>query len=255
MNFDPEALRNDLAGAFPAPIRAMPAAIMLTNDKCKWKCNIDRQARAPLTPAAITATRVRSCRPPKMSRRAINRSQRSAICSAIGRTRRRRLLIQTAIRQAPTSATPVPRHSSRIRRLAHAAKPSPVTINAAKSSESAAGHFGEKSATTTIPRPSLPASSSTNRAPVIITDMEGPKQITIGREASYHLRLRNDGATAADDFVATIRIPGGRRGRQFIGHSRHRPPSPRAAKANRPAHSNGKSSGSSRKPRKRSLSA
>jgi uncharacterized repeat protein (TIGR01451 family) len=47
----------------------------------------------------------------------------------------------------------------------------------------------------------------TNQTPVITSDILGPKQILIGREASYRVRLHNDGDVPADELVADIRIP------------------------------------------------
>jgi len=47
----------------------------------------------------------------------------------------------------------------------------------------------------------------TNQAPAITSDIRGPKQIAIGREASYRVRLQNLGASAAEGVVATVRIP------------------------------------------------
>jgi uncharacterized repeat protein (TIGR01451 family) len=52
-----------------------------------------------------------------------------------------------------------------------------------------------------------PSILSTNDTPVITTDIRGPKQITIGREANYRLQLRNQSDAAAEGIVATIRIP------------------------------------------------
>lgn len=46
-----------------------------------------------------------------------------------------------------------------------------------------------------------------NQTPVITTDIRGPKQILVGRESVYRVRLQNQSATAADGIVATIRIP------------------------------------------------
>ncbi len=47
----------------------------------------------------------------------------------------------------------------------------------------------------------------TNQAPAITSDIRGPKQIAIGREATYRVRLQNQGASAAEGVVATVRIP------------------------------------------------
>ncbi len=46
-----------------------------------------------------------------------------------------------------------------------------------------------------------------NQTPTIRADIRGPKQILVGREAVYRVRLENQGATAADGIVATVRIP------------------------------------------------
>jgi uncharacterized repeat protein (TIGR01451 family) len=46
-----------------------------------------------------------------------------------------------------------------------------------------------------------------NQTPVIVTDIRGPKQILIDREAAYRIQLRNQGDIAAEGLVATIRIP------------------------------------------------
>lgn len=46
-----------------------------------------------------------------------------------------------------------------------------------------------------------------NQAPAITSDIRGPKQIAIGREATYRVRLQNQGACGADAVVATVRIP------------------------------------------------
>lgn len=46
-----------------------------------------------------------------------------------------------------------------------------------------------------------------NQTPLIASDILGPKQILIGREASYRVRLHNDGDVPANELVASIRIP------------------------------------------------
>jgi uncharacterized repeat protein (TIGR01451 family) len=52
-----------------------------------------------------------------------------------------------------------------------------------------------------------PSVLASNETPVITTDIRGPRQITIGREASYRLQLQNQSDAAAEGIVATIRIP------------------------------------------------
>jgi uncharacterized repeat protein (TIGR01451 family) len=46
-----------------------------------------------------------------------------------------------------------------------------------------------------------------NVAPALMSDIRGPKQIAIGREAAYRVRLQNQGGSSADAVVATVRIP------------------------------------------------
>lgn len=47
----------------------------------------------------------------------------------------------------------------------------------------------------------------TSAAPAITSDIRGPRQIAIGREASYRVRLQNQGGSPAEAVVATVRIP------------------------------------------------
>jgi uncharacterized repeat protein (TIGR01451 family) len=46
-----------------------------------------------------------------------------------------------------------------------------------------------------------------NQAPIITADIRGPKQIMIGREAVYRVRLQNQGGITAEGVTATVRIP------------------------------------------------
>jgi len=50
---------------------------------------------------------------------------------------------------------------------------------------------------------------SSTQTPVITADIRGPKQIQVGREALYRVRLQNQGDLPAENIVATIRIPAG----------------------------------------------
>lgn len=62
--------------------------------------------------------------------------------------------------------------------------------------------FGETAAND----PNVLASSQT---PVLTSDIRGPKQILVGRESLYRVRLQNLSDVPADGIVATIRIPTG----------------------------------------------
>lgn len=50
---------------------------------------------------------------------------------------------------------------------------------------------------------------SSTQTPIITADIRGPKQIQVGREALYRVRLQNQGDLPAENIVATIRIPAG----------------------------------------------
>jgi uncharacterized repeat protein (TIGR01451 family) len=45
------------------------------------------------------------------------------------------------------------------------------------------------------------------QTPVITTDIRGPRQILVGREATFRVRLENKGSIAAEGIVASVRIP------------------------------------------------
>jgi uncharacterized repeat protein (TIGR01451 family) len=63
--------------------------------------------------------------------------------------------------------------------------------------------FGD-SAEASTSDPGLLVSQQT---PVISTDIRGPRQILVGREATYRVQLDNQGAVPAEGIVASIRIP------------------------------------------------
>lgn len=46
-----------------------------------------------------------------------------------------------------------------------------------------------------------------NQTPIITTDIRGPKQVLVGREATFRVRLANQGDAAAEGIVATVHIP------------------------------------------------
>lgn len=50
---------------------------------------------------------------------------------------------------------------------------------------------------------------ATQQTPIISSDIRGPKQILVGREATYRVRLQNQGQIPAERLVANIRIPAG----------------------------------------------
>lgn len=48
---------------------------------------------------------------------------------------------------------------------------------------------------------------ASNQAPIITTDIRGPKQILVGREATYRVQICNQGEVSAERIVASIHIP------------------------------------------------
>jgi uncharacterized repeat protein (TIGR01451 family) len=202
LNFDPEALRNDLAGAFPAP------------NESKTPASEDSTTRS-LAPSDAADTR-------QSNNSEINSRPRLSPATASSPTQQPFPNVGDLLGHRASSATKSPTDSTDDNTHVTASKAFKsngaagtlsksysTAASPAKSSESAAGRFGEKSAIADSPAGDSPGVLVSNRAPIIITDVEGPKQITVGREASYHVRLRNDGAMAADDFTATIRLPEG----------------------------------------------
>ena len=66
--------------------------------------------------------------------------------------------------------------------------------------------FGEALQIASGGDPNVLASGQT---PVLAVDISGPKQILVGREALYRVRMQNDSDMAAEGVVATVRIPKG----------------------------------------------
>ncbi len=54
-----------------------------------------------------------------------------------------------------------------------------------------------------------PSVLASNETPVLSADIRGPKQILVGRESVYKVRLQNQSDIPAEGIVATVRIPSG----------------------------------------------
>jgi uncharacterized repeat protein (TIGR01451 family) len=78
--------------------------------------------------------------------------------------------------------------------------------NAATAAEASRGKeaFGEALQVAGGGDPNVLAS---NQTPILTADIRGPKQILMGREALYRVRLQNQSDVAADGIIATVRIP------------------------------------------------
>ncbi len=66
--------------------------------------------------------------------------------------------------------------------------------------------FGEALQVASGGDPNLLAS---NQTPILTSDIRGPKQILIGREAVYRVRLQNQSDITAEGIVATVTVPTG----------------------------------------------
>ncbi|MCC7475540.1 MAG: DUF11 domain-containing protein [Pirellulales bacterium] len=64
-------------------------------------------------------------------------------------------------------------------------------------------------ASTTTARNAEPNVLASNHTPVLTADIRGPKQILVGREATYRVRLQNSSDVPAEGIVATIVVPAG----------------------------------------------
>lgn len=76
----------------------------------------------------------------------------------------------------------------------------PALPSAARSKEA----FGEAPQAASVGDPNVLVSQQT---PIISSDIRGPKQIIIGRESVYRVRLQNQGTVGAEGIVATVRVP------------------------------------------------
>jgi uncharacterized repeat protein (TIGR01451 family) len=91
--------------------------------------------------------------------------------------------------------------SSRFVRTPYSSSPAPGP-QTARGKEA----FGEALSVASGGDPNVLAS---NQTPILNADIRGPKQILIGREAVYRVRLQNQSDVPAEGIVATVRIPAG----------------------------------------------
>jgi uncharacterized repeat protein (TIGR01451 family) len=222
LNFDPDALRNDLAGAFPAPANKEHPTLRdgsTDNALSRSKDSDAENATGPIGPSTAVQplhSHANSSAGASPSGAAVDSHQPfPTVGSLLGHRANSPAKTGTASGEAGAGDVNVDARdagskafqSSGMAIPATKAKQEPVTMTPVKSSESAAGHFDGADKENDAPKPDGTAVLATNRAPVIASDMEGPRQIMVGRDACYHLLLRNEGAAPAEDFVASIRIP------------------------------------------------
>jgi uncharacterized repeat protein (TIGR01451 family) len=206
---DPEALRRELAGSYPvATDTSEPVARTAQASETKTVDQVKPEP-TPVTEPVATSNE------PTLEEASPTATLSDETHADVDEN-------ENAAEAAPSIApkTSSPREASSSRSAAEAFEPS-NDVSAAFGSDFPAHSARNKSSDSDKPQtrskeafgesmqslsndPSLLVS---NETPVIMTDIRGPKQITIGREASYRLQLQNQSDVAAEGIVATIRIP------------------------------------------------
>ena len=118
------------------------------------------------------------------------------------------------LHRSKASRTVPPRHLARTK-ISHAnsggkhvscARRIPTRLPAGPQTTRGKEAFGEALQVASGGDPNVLAS---NQTPILNADIRGPKQILIGREAVYRVRLQNQSDVPAEGIVATVRIPAG----------------------------------------------
>lgn len=246
MHVDPEELRRELAGAFPisptADTNAQPKALAAETSASIEPEPAEPAKVSPATSqnpvpddhavATIVETGTQSINipsqstdtpftlPTSASSDSSLPAREIAVTPAPTATRplvqkpiggARNSQVQRSVSDSVRSAVPSSEHSGisiDFNRSQPAVSPN-VSAASAASSISAATRsreaFGEAG-----PIPTGDASVLvSHQTPVIATDIRGPKQILVGQEATYRVRLQNQGQVAAEGIVANVRIPSG----------------------------------------------
>jgi uncharacterized repeat protein (TIGR01451 family) len=201
-DFDPDMLRNELAGAFPIPggrDEQPPASDGETTLESKSPTvaldpnEIEREAaeeaEEPVKPLAAEPTVVATPSQPAETEPTPSESPRWTNDSDDAE-----LTIRTTDTNRAAAADTPP--------AGGAALATPATPY----NES---DFSRRDAAADGPAPprSAPTLLVSNQAPIIKSDIRGPKQIMIGQEVTYRVRLENQGTVAAEQLVANVRIP------------------------------------------------
>jgi uncharacterized repeat protein (TIGR01451 family) len=75
------------------------------------------------------------------------------------------------------------------------------------SSSPVSGFARNPTAGETPPNQRDPSILVTNQMPVITSDIRGPKQVLVGRDATFRVRIQNRGDIAADSINVVVRVP------------------------------------------------
>jgi uncharacterized repeat protein (TIGR01451 family) len=219
-HFSPDELRRELAGSFPEPVasEAPSARVAQANapkaatvespvDQTDEAAPTDSTAMpldAPIDQSPVAATDESSTADPSVIQPSLENAYDGASDAS----------------DAPQSTTAAAQPGSDSRTSTPAAPPSSRnrsfgTSNFVRSPRSTSNTtglqtvrgkeaFGEALQVASGGDPNVLVS---NQTPVLSIDIRGPKQILIGREAVYRLKLQNQSEVPADGIVASIRIP------------------------------------------------
>jgi uncharacterized repeat protein (TIGR01451 family) len=212
MDIDPEVLRSELAGAFTPPETSAPAPAAEPTVADDFAAGLQREAvslgRSADTKTATADPKAERADPITLQPGATaSRPQPSAFPSVgglLGRKESVRFAPPAEERSTVNDETAAEAFGARPRTPSTQVTPFATRDAASDSTDDYRREsFGDAVPAATPSNGVLVA----NQAPAITSDIRGPQQITIGREATYEVRLRNTGASTASEVVATVRIP------------------------------------------------
>jgi uncharacterized repeat protein (TIGR01451 family) len=208
----PEQLRRELVGTFPEPVATDPQAAQ------------GKQSAEPAAQPEVTSEPVATTTPE--TEPVAVQSQTSPTDTPVARPAKEQPATSAAIPDAvsettsdTTSASPPAATQSKSTNMEPIAAPgrmpifgksnfvrAPRSISDAAVQQSTRGKeaFGEALQVASGGDPSVLVS---NQTPVLTIDIRGPKQILVGREAVYRLKLQNQSDMPAEGIVASVRIP------------------------------------------------
>jgi uncharacterized repeat protein (TIGR01451 family) len=200
----PEELRRELSGTFPVPATSGEATprTAQADEQTQTEDNVEAvtgEADAVISDAPLTLPTTNS------GSQNFTTPKAKPVATAQPRTSPSTTTESTPRKAAdPFGATD---HSKSANGSTHTLRvPSNITTPSAPQTARGKEAFGEALQVASGGDPNVLAS---NQTPVITIDIRGPKQIQVGREALYRVRLQNQGDMPAEGIIATVRVPSG----------------------------------------------
>jgi uncharacterized repeat protein (TIGR01451 family) len=198
---NPSDIRNEFSGSFPTPVdTGEPIARAARADEHTSKPNGAGESLNSLPNAGTPSALPRNEMPMIQSEKAATGSLFSDQPKSEGRS------VESEPRSAAEAFGVKPEarsgaNASRFVRTPYSNSPTagPQTTRGKEA-------FGEALQVASGGDPNVLAS---NQTPILNADIRGPKQILIGREAIYKVRLQNQSEVPAEGIVATVKIPPG----------------------------------------------